>query len=284
MALIDVTERARAQRRNSAAAFTTRRCCCWNCSTDIKNNLQLVTAMIRLEARSQREGDSVNLEKLAGRIKSLQLLYRDLAADALGQTVDLGHYLSQIASAVMHIYAVGGIRLDLKVDHAPVSINVAMPIGLVVNELLTNALKYAFIGRESGTITLHSLAMSDGCRIVVADDGAAFPRGRMAGAWQARRAHRPVIARKHSGRDRYGRYRAWRGHARDNSLRSQTANPQDKLMPPVQRAATGLSHARTQIAKRTSASHADRPGGGPARRFQVREIVCQRGRQRYGSC
>jgi hypothetical protein len=78
----------------------------------IKNNLQLVTPMIRLEARAQREGDSVNLEKLAGRIESLQLLYRDLEADGLGQTVDLAHYLSQIASAVMHTYAIGGIRLD----------------------------------------------------------------------------------------------------------------------------------------------------------------------------
>jgi two-component sensor histidine kinase len=96
---------------------------------------------------TQREGDSVNLEKLAGRIESLQLLYRDLEADGLGQTVDLAHYLSQIASAVMHTYAVGGIRLDLKVDHAPVSVNVAMPVGLVVNELLTNTFKYAFNGR-----------------------------------------------------------------------------------------------------------------------------------------
>jgi two-component sensor histidine kinase len=68
--------------------------------------------------------------------------------DAGKTSVDLGHYVSEIASAVMHTYAVDGIRLDLKVDHAPVSINVAMPVGLLVNELLTNAFKYAFGGRR----------------------------------------------------------------------------------------------------------------------------------------
>ena len=86
-----------------------------------------------------------------------QLLYRDLTTEGLGQAVDLGHYVSEIASAVMHTYAVDGIRLDLKVDHAPISINVAMPVGLLVNELLTNAFKHAFSERESGTITVRCL-------------------------------------------------------------------------------------------------------------------------------
>ena len=147
LALIDVTERARSQRDEFAKQLRDKEILLLELQHRVKNNLQLVTAMIRLEARAQRKGDSVNLDKLAGRIESLQLLYRDLSADGWGQVVDLGHYLSQVASAVMHTYAVEGIRLDLKVDHAPASINVAMPAGLLVNELLTNAFKYAFAGR-----------------------------------------------------------------------------------------------------------------------------------------
>ena len=80
-----------------------------------------------------------------------------MSEGAQGDEIDLGVYLSQIASAVMRSHAVEGIRLDLKVDTYPVSVNVAMPTGLVVNELLTNALKHAFAGRDGGTITLHSL-------------------------------------------------------------------------------------------------------------------------------
>jgi hypothetical protein len=97
---------------------------------DVRSLLLLSEVLERLgrgDARSQRGGDKVNLDKLAGRVESLQLLYRDLSLDGWGQAVDLGHYLSQIASAVVHTYAVEGIRLDINVDYAPVSINIAMP-------------------------------------------------------------------------------------------------------------------------------------------------------------
>ena len=78
----------------------------------------------------------------------------------------------------MHTYAVDGIRLDLKVDHAPVSINVAMPVGLLVNELLTNSFKYAFNDRGSGTLSVHCLHEHENSyRIIAADDGVGLPEG-----------------------------------------------------------------------------------------------------------
>ena len=115
----------------------------------VKNNLQMITALIRVEAngvtdRSTGEG----FDRLAGRVEALGLLYRSLAEKGPDDAVDLGIYLSEIASAVMRAYAVEGIHLDLQVDAWPVSIDVAMPAGLVVNELMTNAFKHAFQGRE----------------------------------------------------------------------------------------------------------------------------------------
>nr|WP_314073261.1 histidine kinase dimerization/phosphoacceptor domain -containing protein [uncultured Roseococcus sp.] len=144
----------------------------------VKNNLQMITALIRLEARNMPDDASGEaFERLAGRIESLALLYRSLADQEENGTVDLGIYLSQIAAAVMRAHAVEGLRLDLKVDAWPVSVNVAMPAGLVVNELLTNTLKHAFTGREGGTLTLHSLVDDEGCRVVIADDGVGLPEG-----------------------------------------------------------------------------------------------------------
>jgi PAS domain S-box-containing protein len=143
----------------------------------VKNNLQMITALIRLEARNAPPGTpTAHFDRLAGRIEALHLLYRALS-DADVQEIDLGVYLSEIASAAMRAHATEGIRLNLKVDAYPVSLNVAMPAGLIVNELLTNALKHAFVGRDGGTITLHSLADEKGCRVVVADDGVGFPEG-----------------------------------------------------------------------------------------------------------
>jgi PAS domain S-box-containing protein len=144
----------------------------------VKNNLQMITALMRLEARNaQGLADTAPFQRLAGRIEAMKLLYGLLSDHGQGGEIDLGVYLGEIAAAVLHTHAVEGIRLNLKVDAYPVSVNVAMPTGLVVNELLTNALKHAFVGRDGGTITLESVSDGSGCKITVADDGIGLPAG-----------------------------------------------------------------------------------------------------------
>lgn len=142
----------------------------------VKNNLQMITALIRLEARNLPvDWTAEPFDRLSGRIESMALLYRALSDGDRTDSIDLGVYLSQIASAVMAAHAVEGIHLNLQVDTWPVSLNVAMPTGLVVNELMTNALKHAFTGRDGGTITVKSLVDDTGCRITVSDDGVGLP-------------------------------------------------------------------------------------------------------------
>lgn len=143
----------------------------------VKNNLQMIAALIRLEARKSEATDRGSFSRLAGRVSSLAQLYDTLTLSDDESEIDLGVYLSQIATAVMATHSSKSISLDLQVDPFPVSINVAMPTGLVVNELLTNALKHAFEDRESGTITLTSIVTDDLCTITVADDGAGLPDG-----------------------------------------------------------------------------------------------------------
>lgn len=78
----------------------------------------------------------------------------------------------------MNTCAAAGIRLEQKVEFAPVSVNTALSMGLVVNEVLTNSFKYAFDGRNHGVITIECLRQSEGrYRVVVADDGVGLPNG-----------------------------------------------------------------------------------------------------------
>jgi PAS domain S-box-containing protein len=171
VALIDVTDRARKEREEFIRQLRDKDMLLKELQHRVRNNLQLVVALIRLEARNERTGTKVNLPALAGRIESLQLLYNALSADKLGNEVDLGYYLSQIASTIVSAYAADGIRLDLKVDFAPVSVNVALSVGLLVNELVTNAFKYAFANRGSGLIRIECLHEQDRYTVMVADDG-----------------------------------------------------------------------------------------------------------------
>ncbi len=144
----------------------------------VKNNLQMITALVRVEARkAQGRLDVTPFNRLAGRINSIQLVYKLLSEAGKDDEVDLGVYLSEIASSIMHSSAVEGIRLSLKVDSFPVSVNVALPTGMVVNEVLTNALKHAFVDRDGGTITLQSLIEGKRCCVIVSDDGVGLPPG-----------------------------------------------------------------------------------------------------------
>jgi PAS domain S-box-containing protein len=177
-ALVDVTVHKDDDREELAQKLREKDTLLLEVQHRVKNNLQMITALMRIEARNARgKMDTAPFDRLAGRIDSIQILYGLLSDQGADNIIDLGVYLSRIASAVLQAHAVEGIRLDLKVDIYPVSVNVAMPTGLVVNELLTNALKHAFVGRPGGTITLHSLADADGCRITIADDGVGLPDG-----------------------------------------------------------------------------------------------------------
>ena len=145
----------------------------------VKNNLQMITALIRVEARGVSDRSTgEGFDRLAGRIEALGLLYRAMGASGDNGVIDLGIYLSEIATAVMRAHAVEGVHLDLQVDTWPVSLDVAMPAGLVVNELLTNALKHAFQGRDGGVVSLHCITDgAGGGRVVVADDGVGLAEG-----------------------------------------------------------------------------------------------------------
>ncbi len=178
VALVDVTGREASEREQLEREIREKDTLLRELQHRVKNNLALITALIRLEAR--QIGDisvMAHLDRLAGRIESLSLLYQHLANDGRTHDLDLGAYLSQIAAAVMRSHAPEGVRLNMQVDPCPVSVNIGMPVGLIVNEVMTNALKHAFTGRAVGAVTLTCLKTAKGCDVTVADDGVGMPLG-----------------------------------------------------------------------------------------------------------
>jgi two-component sensor histidine kinase len=171
VALVDVGGRERAQIEQFESQIRDRDMLMRELQHRVKNNLQLITALIRLEARSAAEGETVALARLASRIDALTVLYRTLSAENAAPEIDLGQYLSDIATSVMEVNAIPGVEIDIEAGYCPLSINVAMPAGLLVNEMLTNALKYAFTGRQGGHLKL--ICKQDGGRVsvIVSDDG-----------------------------------------------------------------------------------------------------------------
>lgn len=186
-ALVDIAGRERAQLEQYESRIRERDAMMRELQHRVKNNLQLITALIRLEARSASEGEAVALARLAGRIDALTVLYRTLSAEGAEDDVDLGQYLADIAAAVMAASAADTIECDVQTVYCPLSVNIAMPVGLLVNEMLTNALKYAFVGRDRGVLRVICKLDGERVTVVVSDDGLgmgelAWPAPRKLGA------------------------------------------------------------------------------------------------------
>jgi two-component sensor histidine kinase/putative methionine-R-sulfoxide reductase with GAF domain len=145
----------------------------------VKNNLQMIAMLLRLQLRDGREvsGREVLTETI-NRILSIAGVHEILAADGLRQ-VALHAMLERVAQTVRQTMARPGLVLEVKVsgDNPSLPSQQATSLALVVNELLQNAMEHAFEGRTHGRVTVALTAARDALRVEVQDDGVGLPEG-----------------------------------------------------------------------------------------------------------
>ena len=143
----------------------------------VKNNLQVINSLLSLQA--QEFVDPVLREALIesqNRIRSMAMVHEQLysAGDLAG--IDFGDYISRLAGQLMRLVTRPGITYEVESDHVSIGIDVAVPCGLIVNELISNALKHAFQGREKGHIIISLHPFNDKfAEFMVRDDGVGLP-------------------------------------------------------------------------------------------------------------
>jgi two-component sensor histidine kinase len=145
----------------------------------VKNNLQVISSLLRLDARKSAQQDvKAALTDMNWRIRSMALLHESLYRADHYASVDLAVYLRQLATEAARSMIGPSSKVTLSLDLSPVTVNLdqATPCGLIVNELISNALKHGFIQGRSGTVTIR-LAQDEGghVRLSVSDDGVGLP-------------------------------------------------------------------------------------------------------------
>jgi len=146
----------------------------------VKNNFQIVASMLDIQRR--RVSDPATSEALGTalmRVDSIARAHRHLYRDGQGSEVNVSDYLKDLCNALSDALLLrGGVTLGCDADAAHIPRDHAVSIGLVVNELVTNAAKHAFAGRETGTIRVSWKHKAEGgWRLTVADDGVGMPPG-----------------------------------------------------------------------------------------------------------
>jgi PAS domain S-box-containing protein len=146
----------------------------------VKNNLQVIIALIRMQSKLVHDdGMQQFLKELSGQAHTMSLVYEQLYQSENLSRIAMKSYLQQLTSNVLKTFGRGN-AIQLHLD-APVSLDVAeaMPCGLIVNELFTNILKYAFPPGFAGSPAVAITLRQDGeaYHLTVSDNGVGLPHG-----------------------------------------------------------------------------------------------------------
>lgn len=145
----------------------------------VKNNMQVISSLLNLQAQKLDDPKARQaLKECQERIRSMSLIHDRLyQQDSLHQ-VEFSSYLRSLASYLFHAYQIDANLIQLRLDTEEIilNINTAIPCGLIINELVTNALKHAFLPGEKGEIVITLKKKKDGDYILgVKDNGRGLP-------------------------------------------------------------------------------------------------------------
>lgn len=146
----------------------------------VKNNMQVISSLLKLQANSI-EDDRIRdaLKESQNRIYTMSAVHETLHGSENLSEIDLKGYLSKVTTSIFQTYNVNPskVKLNINMDDMPISIKQASPLGLIVNELLSNSLKYSFPKDRKGVINVSMNKLDKNIQLTVMDDGIGMPNG-----------------------------------------------------------------------------------------------------------
>ena len=113
----------------------------------VKNNLQIVSSLLNMQTYKMRDEESINALKASGqRVQAMSLIHQRLYKTDELTAVNLREYITDLAESLLQSYGytLSNFDLQIEVEQELIDVDTALPIGLIINELITNAMKYAY--------------------------------------------------------------------------------------------------------------------------------------------
>ncbi len=144
----------------------------------VKNNLQVVASLLNLQTEGLEDERILKfLQESHARIQSMTLVHEQLYRSKEYARIEFGTYIDQLATSLFNLYQINPdrVRLKLVAENIFIDLERAIPCGLLINELMTNSLKYAFPGERRGKITVVLQEKADEMTLRYHDDGVGLP-------------------------------------------------------------------------------------------------------------
>lgn len=144
----------------------------------VQNNLQFVSSLLNLQSRRVTDSNTLDvLKECKLRIQSMALIHQKLYQENSLKGINIQNYVANLLESLIQSYQIdtNKVRTEIKVDQILLDINTAIPIGLILNELITNSFKYAFENTNDGLLQIILREHKDSLVMEVIDNGPGIP-------------------------------------------------------------------------------------------------------------
>ncbi|NYB51530.1 MAG: PAS domain S-box protein [Methanobacteriaceae archaeon] len=144
----------------------------------VKNNMQIISSLLNLQIKFEDLDETVGvLKESQGRVKSMAMVHEKLYQSDSFSKINFKDYLTNLVSDIFYSYNIQKEKIGLELDIKDVNIGIdtAIPLGLIINELVTNSVKYAFPDDRKGKIGILFKYEDDSYVLIIYDDGVGVP-------------------------------------------------------------------------------------------------------------
>jgi Signal transduction histidine kinase len=140
--------------------------------------MQIISSLLNLQSSFIKDPEAIDVfRESQNRVKSMALLHENLYQSRDMDRVDFRQYVKKLTDNLLTTYSTSSsyVQREIMVEDVKLNIETAIPCGLIINELLTNSLKYAFPNGEKGTIYLKIYSKEDKYVLLLGDNGVGLP-------------------------------------------------------------------------------------------------------------
>ncbi len=144
----------------------------------VKNNMQIISSLLNLQKNFvENEKASAVLLESQNRVKSMAMIHERLYQSGDFTRIDISEYIEKLLADLFYTYATSNEQVTsiINVDNLSLNIETAIPCGLIISEIVSNSLKYAFPGGRKGKLTVSLKAGDEWNELIISDDGIGFP-------------------------------------------------------------------------------------------------------------
>lgn len=146
----------------------------------VKNNLQVVSSLLSIQSRHLTDNQAIEaIKEGQNRVKTMGLIHQSLYQENDFRGVNMKNYISKLIKNLFNSYNIQPEKIQLKTEISELNLDIdtVVPLGLIINELVSNALKYAFPDDKKGTVLLRANLENERFILQVSDNGIGLPEG-----------------------------------------------------------------------------------------------------------